>query len=116
MTMPIDSNQLANRAASIAAPLAWSNPTRGLERRQGLAAVLADLPVDLTRRKAGSIEKDLHFKLCGCTGPSRWNRAVGCDRRMCAKKDRRACDKIRQGLECECHSASGSENVTATGS
>src|SRR5271157_4514346 len=54
----------------LAAPRTWSNPARGLERRQGLAAVLADLSVDLTRREAGSIEKDLHFELCGRAGPS----------------------------------------------
>jgi hypothetical protein len=48
-----------------AAPRAWSKPARGLERRQGLAAVLSALSVDLTRREVGPIEKDLDFELCG---------------------------------------------------
>ena len=48
-----------------AASHTWNKPARGLERRQGLAAVLPALPVDLTRREVDPIEKDLYFELCG---------------------------------------------------
>ena len=42
---------------------AWSQPARGLERGERLAAIRATTTVDLARREAGSIQKDLHVEL-----------------------------------------------------
>jgi hypothetical protein len=49
----------------LAVERASSKPMRDLERSEGLAGVLSASPVDLSRRKVGSIEKDLHFERCG---------------------------------------------------
>ena len=54
----------------LAGPRAWSKTSRGPERGQGLAAVLPDLPIDLTRGEVGSIKQDLHFELCGPNRPN----------------------------------------------
>lgn len=48
----------------LAAPHTWSDPARGLERRQGIGLFFPPFPSISPGEKSARFEENLHFELC----------------------------------------------------